>query len=329
MASSTLHLSIIIATYQRAASLDGVLASIAASSYPLERVQVVVADNAGDAATRRRCEAYADALELVYVVETTPGKNAALNTALSYATGDLFLFTDDDVEAPPEWLAETDDAVARWPHHAVFGGRVLPLWPSACPAHLHDSRYLGMCFSVLDLAAEEGPSFRFTPFGPNVAIRRGVFDAGVRFDPRIGPRHSSYIMGSETELLRRLKRAGHAPVYMPRSIVRHKIRPEQLTDRWLLGRAFRHGRLMQVLSQERDGARRRPAVRHLPNLLRLATGVLTASALQGRTARFNRAMELAMACGAAYQAHQSLPAHTPAPAPAPAAPDVACSAPRP
>jgi glycosyltransferase involved in cell wall biosynthesis len=326
MASSALHLSIIIATYQRAASLDGVLASIAASSYPLERVHVVVADNADDPATRRVCETYASRLDLVYVVETAPGKNAALNTVLPHATGELFLFTDDDIEAPPEWLPETQAAAARWPCHAVFGGRVLPLWPSACPAHLRESRYLGMCFSVLDLAAEEGPSFDFTPFGPNVAIRRDVFDAGVRFDPRIGPRNSSYIMGSETELLRRLKRAGHAPVYMPRSVVRHTIRPEQLTDRWLLRRAFRHGRLMQVLSQERDGARQ-PAVRHLPNLLRQAAGVLAAGALQGRTARFNRAMELAMAWGAAYQAHQSLAAH--APAPAPAAPDVACSAPRP
>jgi len=268
---------------------------------------VVVADNADDPDTRLVCDRYAERLKLAYVVETAPGKNAALNAALPYATGELLLFTDDDVEVPPDWLWETSSAASRWPAHMVFGGKVLPIWPSECPQHLNDRQYLGVCFSVLDSDWREGPSFRFTPFGPNVAIRRQVFDAGVRFNPRIGPHRSSYIMGSETEFVRRLKRQGYAPVYVPRSIVRHRIRPEQFKDRWLFGRAFRYGRLVEVRRQEEEGRGNWPALRRAPMLLRSAVRAGIASVMRERKIRFDQIMELAMTWGMIYQAWQRSP----------------------
>jgi GT2 family glycosyltransferase len=278
-------------------------------------VQVIVADNADDAATRRTSEGYADRLELVYLVETAPGKNSALNTALPRATGDLFIFTDDDIVAPSDWLAETAGAASRWPEHAVFGGRVLPMWPSACPDRLNDVRYLGPCFTVLDRDAAEGPSTGFTPFGPNMAIRRDVFDSGVRFDPRVGPRNASYIMGSETELLRRLKKAGHVPVYIPGSIVYHRIRQEQLTDRWLYGRAFRYGRLVELRRQEGAGTAGRWPLHLVPALARDAARAAIASLGRDRKVRFDSAMELATRCGQIYQAWQ--PLNTPPASPPP------------
>jgi len=273
----------------------------------MKQVQVIVADNAGDPDTQRICERYAERFPLDYVVETAPGKNAALNTALTYARGELLLFTDDDVQIPPDWLWETWSAASRWPAHMVFGGKVLPIWPSPCPAHLNDRQYLGVCFSVLDADSEEGPSFRFTPFGPNVAIRRQVFDAGVRFNPRIGPHRSSYIMGSETELVRRLKRQGYAPVYVPRSIVHHKVRPEQFEHRWLYGRAFRYGRLLEVRRQEEEGRGGWPALRRAPTLISSAVRAGIASVMRERKARFDQLMELAMTWGMIYQARQPSP----------------------
>jgi len=49
-------------------------------------------------------------------------------------------------------------------------------------------------------------------------------------------------MGSELELAVRLSRNGHKGVYLPRAIVRHQIRTEQMEERWLVGRAYRSGR---------------------------------------------------------------------------------------
>lgn len=302
-----LKISIVIATFRRAASLSGTLRSIAATRFPSEDIQVVVADNADDTDTRRLCERYASRFPLAYVVETAPGKNSALNAALPRATGDLLLFTDDDVEVRPDWLTEMRDAARRWPEHAVFGGKVLPIWPSACPPHLRDRRYLGMCFSVLDSTDAEGPSLGFTPFGPNMAIRRQIFDAGVRFNPRVGPRQASYIMGSETELVWQLKNQGSVPVYVPRSIVRHRIRPEQFTDRWLLGRAFRYGRLVELRRRAAEGGGGWPALRNVPELVRSAARAGVAAARRDRKARFDCLMDMATSWGMIYQTWQPAP----------------------
>jgi GT2 family glycosyltransferase len=49
-------------------------------------------------------------------------------------------------------------------------------------------------------------------------------------------------MGSEHEFLLRASEAGYTAVYVPSALVYHQIRPEQLTNSWICGRAFRLGR---------------------------------------------------------------------------------------
>jgi glycosyltransferase involved in cell wall biosynthesis len=235
-------LSVVIATCRRAPSLDATLASIARSSMPADRFEVIVADNADDRETRAVCDSYTGRLQVRYLVETERGKNAALNRALHLVSGRLVVFTDDDVEAAPDWLAETWAGAGRWPDHLVFGGRVLPGWPAACPRYLAGSHYLGVCFALLDPPLAEGPSARFNPFGPNMAVRVDVFARGMRFNTAVGPSGGLYIMGSESEFTQRLASQGHEAVFLPGSAVRHQIRSEQLSPRWLLGRGFRYGR---------------------------------------------------------------------------------------
>ena len=74
-------------------------------------------------------------------------------------------------------------------------------------------------------------------------VRRRVFDQGLRFNPDIGPNGSNYVMGSESDFLKRARAAGYSEVYIPSSLVYHQIRPEQVTSSWLYGRAFRLGRM--------------------------------------------------------------------------------------
>ena len=80
-------------------------------------------------------------------------------------------------------------------------------------------------------------------FGPNMAIRSEIFEKGYRFDESIGPNGDpQYPMGSESELTRRLARAGFKAWHCPGAVVEHIIRPSQLTTRWMLQRAVRYGR---------------------------------------------------------------------------------------
>jgi len=74
-----------------------------------------------------------------------------------------------------------------------------------------------------------------------MAVRREIFQMGIRFDERLGPKGRKYAMGDETELTLRLRGLGHEPVFLPRALVRHLIRPSQLDCRWLISRAFSYG----------------------------------------------------------------------------------------
>jgi GT2 family glycosyltransferase len=186
-----------------------------------------------------------ETLAIGYHPSPEGGKNAALNAAIGLAEGQLLLFTDDDVRFATDWVSTMWQGAQRWPEHTVFGGRVLVEWPAAGSSPFSpDSRYLGIAFTLLDPEWDEGPRAEFHPFGPNMAVRRSVVDAGLRFDPRLGPRPGRYVMGGETEFAERATDGGRPAVFLPGSVVHHTVRPAQYRLRWLLPRARRYGRLV-------------------------------------------------------------------------------------
>jgi hypothetical protein len=105
-----------------------------------------------------------------------------------------------------------------------------------------DPVFLRLAYVVADWDLPEGEHPAGKIWGPNMMVRRRVFDQGLRFNPNIGPAGTSYVMGSETEFLLRAGNSGHTAVYVPTALVYHQIRPEQMTHSWIYGRAFRVGR---------------------------------------------------------------------------------------
>jgi glycosyltransferase involved in cell wall biosynthesis len=235
-------ISVLMATYRRANLLGRTLAAMAELDAVGIAWELVVVDNAGDAATEKTCQLFSGRLPLRYLVCTTRGKNAALNRGLPTLRGNLVVLTDDDVLPDANWLQQMVGGAARWPGYALFGGRVLPEWPAEPPPFDLDPDFGRWTYTICDLELSEGPSASFVPVGPNMAVRRHVFQKGIAFDANIGPNGRSYAMGSETELVLRLQRLGHHAVYLPAALVRHLIQPDQLTHAWLVGRAFRQGR---------------------------------------------------------------------------------------
>ncbi len=242
-----LDISVLIATRRRA-TLAATLRSLAAMSVGALSWELLVIDNApvADSAPESWTEAVVDSaassLPIRRLAEPESGKNRALNRALPETSGSLIVFTDDDVIVDERWLTELWDGAARWPDVSMFGGRVLPRWPemSSPPG---DHPFFGHAYAIADFEHGEGPYSSGYVYGPNMAIRRSIFDAGWRFDTRIGPDGTMrYISGSETSLTVALEKCGHRAVFLPDALVHHQIRPEQLTERWLHGRAFRMGR---------------------------------------------------------------------------------------
>lgn len=204
----------------------------------------VAVDNASTDATPALLRAAADRLPLTLLHAPEPGKNRALNTAMAEALpgAELVVFTDDDALPDPEWLRRLWAAAVARPGYAVFGGAIRPRWPAPPPRWLFDWGVpLGVVYAATD--KPEGPVGADNVWGPNMAVRGALLRQGHRFDEGVGPDGSaSYAMGSETEFTVRLERAGHRAWFVADATVEHVVRAEQLTEEWVLSRAYRHGR---------------------------------------------------------------------------------------
>ena len=199
-------------------------------------------DNGSTDDTAQVLEEFAEVLPLRSFREATPGKNRVLNRAIQDATGKFWIFTDDDVLPSSDWLHAYLRAAAEYPDDDVFGGRIDLDFPDGTPGWIRDIGEPERCFAFSSFVLEQatGPMDR-SPNGPNMAIRATVFNT-YRYNEDIGPAGKNYAMGSESELLHRLKEAGLRFIYVADAGVEHIIRPEQTSLEWLAGRAFRLGR---------------------------------------------------------------------------------------
>jgi len=235
-------LTVIFSTRDRADALPRVLDAFAALRAPPGGWRLVVVDNGSGDGTPDVLDGYAGRLPLVAAREPVPGKNRALNRGLGHLEGDLAVLTDDDVLPDPDWLVRLRAAAAAHPEASMLAGAIRPEWPGPLPAWLDADRLdFGVLYSAQALPA--GPCGADRVWGPNMAVRAELFRAGVRFVEDVGPDASRrfYAMGSETELTRRLAADGHAARFVPEAVVRHIVRPEQVTVGWVLDRAYRYG----------------------------------------------------------------------------------------
>jgi glycosyltransferase involved in cell wall biosynthesis len=210
---------VILATRDRAASLQRLLPRLLSLSPGLSR-EVIVADNGSRDGTPALLASLAPAVRAVH--EPLPGKCRALNRAVAVARGELLVFTDDDVEPDDAWLDALAAAAARHPDVECFGGRIV-VDPHAVPAWVLRSRLRQLLTSAHDFGEEEGPypANRF-PIGPNMALRRralrGITDP---FPVDLGP-GTRVPVGDETAFFYRLGLGGGQPrMYVPSAKVRH------------------------------------------------------------------------------------------------------------
>jgi glycosyltransferase involved in cell wall biosynthesis len=234
-------LTVLLATRNRATILREILEAFCRLQPPSSGWKLVIVDNGSTDQTPAVLASFADRLPLHAVCESTGGKNSALNTGLGFVEGDLTVFTDDDAFPHTDWLVELRSAADAQLAYSMFGGAVVPRWELPPPLWV---QWLdqGVVYTLTDPSMKEGPMPPFLVFGPNMAIRTAVFQSGLRFDPSIGPRSSTYPMGSETELTVRLDRQGYKSWYVPSAVVEHFIRDYQMHKSWILKRAIRFGR---------------------------------------------------------------------------------------
>lgn len=281
-------LTVLFATHNGARWLPRVLEAFAALEAPPGGWKLVAVENASTDATAQVLASFMARLPLSVLSQPKPGKNSALNLGLAAVEGDLVVLTDDDVLPAADWLVRLRAAAAANPAHDVFGGRIVPHFEIEPPDWLLRWAPLDMAYAATPADLPSGPLDPGMVWGPNMAVRQRVFDAGHRFSERVGPTAGSYAMGSETEFTQRVAQAGHASWYCPEAVVEHLVRAEQMTEQWLYGRALRYGRgaLMRELAQ---GLHRGPQLAGVPRSLYgdlLKTGYVLARARLSRDGRW-------------------------------------------
>ncbi|MEF7616858.1 glycosyltransferase [Aquincola sp. MAHUQ-54] len=234
-----------MATHNGAGTLPRVLDAYTQLRYPAVPWKIVVVDNASTDGTSAILAAYAGRLPIESIYTPRRGKNIALNLGVAHCQGDLVVFTDDDAVPQADWLSKLFEVVISRPEFDIFGGGIDPLWPDGqCPPWISRLVNLGATFAVTPVDLGEGPVPAAQVWGPNMAVRRRVFDEGHRFDESVGPSSGQYVMGSEVEFTTRLERAGYRAWFAAAARVGHIIRSHQLQPAWIIQRGYRLGRHM-------------------------------------------------------------------------------------
>lgn len=251
---------LIFATYNGAATLPLMLDALTRIEPPEGGWRVIAVDNRSDDDSPAILESYRDRLPLDILQEPAPGKNRALNAALaelgSAVDGsDIVVFTDDDILPEPDWLRRLQAAARAHPEAYLFGGAIGPAWMAPPPDWL---KAIGHEYGMLYARTSHpgGPCAAGDIWGPNMAVRPHVFSAGYRFSEKVGPDGTeTYAMGSETEFLERVERAGFAARFVHEARVGHLVRPFQMERAWILRRARRAGRGARETGGVGDGRR--------------------------------------------------------------------------
>jgi glycosyltransferase involved in cell wall biosynthesis len=233
-------ITVLMATHNGARTMPIVLSAYCELQPVAGDWKLVIVDNASTDSTKEIVQSFQSKLPITYVHEPRIGKNFALNTGLESITGDLILLTDDDAVPRPDWLVQVRHIADTKPDFSVFGGVIVPHWE--VPPEDWILEYVTYKYSITDPAWEEGPILPLWVYGPNMAIRPKVFEAGHRFDVNLGPRGSDYQQGDETEFLERIARSGFRCWHCKNVVVAHIIRKHQMTKQWLLRRAIPIGR---------------------------------------------------------------------------------------
>lgn len=182
------------------------------------------------------------ASNLVRVLASTgnPGLSGARNTGVAAATGAIVAFLDDDACPDTNWL---ERLVAPFAADAVMvtGGRAIAAWPDDRPAWFPEefdwvvgSAYRGMPTRTSDVR---------NVLGSSMAVRASAFASVGTFTEGLGRVGTLPLGCEETELCIRIQQAnpGARVVYVPESVVHHRVSDDRLAFRYFARRCLAEG----------------------------------------------------------------------------------------
>lgn len=203
------------------------------------------------------------------------GVSGTRNTGVAHTDTPLVALLDDDIVAPPDWLAELARPFAD-PRVVGTGGAIAPGWQRR-PDWFPDELLWAVGASYTGLPTTTAPVRNV--WSASMMVRRDVFDAvgGFRLDfGKVGARSRP----EDTDLcLRMSRRAGGHWMYVPQARVEHMVPAERSTLRYVLTRCYHEGRgkvaMSRLSGRDSLGSERTYLRRTVP--LAVAQGLLAAA----------------------------------------------------
>lgn len=295
-------ISVIIATYNRAALLDECLAHLAGQDF--ERGdEVIVVDNGSTDSTQEVIGRYRDGLgvPLRSLFEERPGKSHALARAIAAASGDVLAFTDDDVDVDRGWVAAIRRTMADG-EVALIGGPVAPRWERRPPRWLRFANGYGRLaapLALIDYGAAPMPLGERAAIGANLAVRREALAAVGGFAPHLGKLRGTLLSGEDHDLCDRVRRAGLTARYCPDVRVSHWVPADRARAPYILRWFYWSGITHALMDGEATPCRTilRVPVYLLRRMAAGALGALAAAASSRLDKAMDRAIDVAFAAG--------------------------------
>jgi glycosyltransferase involved in cell wall biosynthesis len=228
-------ISILITTRNRAEHLRETLASFQRLHVPADLpAELLVVDNASTDDTAevvRQCKL--PSLAVRYLHEPKPGQSNARNSGMANTSGEVILFTDDDVRVPANWIEAMATPILGGEADAVAGAvKIAP--------HLARSWMTGLHFGWLASTVNLDFNSPGALVGANMAFSRMVLDKVPGFDPELGPGALGFL--DETLFAKQIAESGLRISGRSQTEVEHHFDPERLTRPSWIGNAMKRGR---------------------------------------------------------------------------------------
>ena len=242
-------ISVILPTRDRPEELLAAVDSVLGQNLPGDGYELIVVDNSqGGEAAESLDSLQADALRRLQILhEPEPGLLAGRHRGAAAASGDILVFTDDDIIADENWLKSIGQAFTDPEIHLVTGPS-RPRFQGDPPEWLDgfwtDHRPGRSCgyLSLLDLGDEIREIDPAYVWGLNFAIRRQAFDNLGGFHPDALPWDLRRFRGDgENGIVLGARKRGLKALYHPQALVYHVIAEDRLREEYFLRRAYLQG----------------------------------------------------------------------------------------
>jgi len=252
-------LSVIIATYNRCASLGNVLNGLLTQEGLSSDTdyEIIVVDNNSTDGTKRLVEFFMDKAgdRLRYFFDPARGKAHALNLGIRESRGEILIFTDDDVIVDNKWIFHVNEFFKKFSVDAM-GGRVLPVYPRSTPSWVKDQSDLLQGLVVRHDYGEDIKCYDdfMMPFvGSNMALKRRLYVGEDLFKNEVGL--GTGRRGEDTELFRQLRAAHKKILYCGKVLVWHPVDRKKMTLRYIAQWHVSHGRYFTIreITQKGEG----------------------------------------------------------------------------